>query len=82
MRLGDGDLNDNAGVQRRLIRHTEIHPKYLPGKGYYNVALLTIGPPANISGKYVRPICLPKWSFDAPDEFEGDQMDAAGMYVL
>ncbi len=82
VRLGDGDLKDNIGVQRRLVEKYEIHPKYEEGKPYFDVAVLTIRPEANISSQFVRPICLPKFSSDLIDEFDGDQMDVAGKLVI
>ncbi len=64
MRLGDGNLSDNVGIQRRLILRYDIHPQYQEGQPYYSydVAVLTLDPPADISGQYVRPICIPTLS--------------------
>ncbi len=55
-----------------------VHPKYERGKPYFDVAVLVLDPPVNISGTYVRPICLPNASSTAIDEFDGHQMDVAG----
>ncbi len=78
MRLGDGDLSDDVGVQRRLISNQTRHPKYQSLRPYFDVAVLTFDPPANINSHYVRPICLPDSATDFIDEFDGDQMDVAG----
>ncbi len=78
VRLGDGDLSDDAGVQRRLIRSRKLHPKYKRGQPYFDVAVLTLDPPADINNQFVRPICLPESASDSIEEFEGDQMDVAG----
>ncbi len=78
VRLGDGNLSDNVGVQRRQIDKHSIHPKYEAGLPYFDVAVLTLDMPAEVSGPYVRPICLPEKQSLYFDEFEGDQMDVAG----
>ncbi len=80
VRLGDGNLSDTVGIQRRLITQHTMHPKYEIGRPYYDVAILTLDPPANITGQYVRPICLPETSSEDVDEFDGDQMDVAGIH--
>ncbi len=77
VRLGDGDLSDNVGIQRRLVQNYDIHPKY-QGQAYFDVAVLTLDPPANINTKYVKPICLPDSASNSVAEFDGDQMDVAG----
>ncbi len=78
MRLGDGDLGDEAGIQFRSIHKRELHPKYQWGQPYFDVAMLTLDSRANISGQFVRPVCLPYYDSETIDDFVGDDMEAAG----
>ncbi len=61
-----------------------IHPLYVGfkrgpvGSPYFDVAVLTLNKVANVSGTYVRPICLPEKASDDVNKYEGDQVDVAG----
>ncbi len=56
MRLGDTDLNnpfDDDSVVEREIEEIFIHPKYIKGKAYFDIALLKV---ADLEfGIYIRP---------------------------
>ncbi len=88
VRLGDGDLEDRKGIQFRAIEKRAIHPRYVGakraplGSPYFDVAVLTLDKKVDISGSYVRPICLPESASDNIDKYEGDQVDVAGELPL
>jgi hypothetical protein len=72
IRLGDNNLTsttDDKFVQEYEIKQILNHPKYRPGKGYYDIAVLKI--PAVAFTARVRPICLPNPEFFNVNQYEG-----------
>ena len=69
----------------RLVHDYKIHPDYggsrrVAGSPYYDVAVVTLDRPANLSdgSGFVEPICLPDKPSHELDKYEGDQVEVAG----
>ena len=82
VRLGDGNLDEDYGIQIRGIDNHYLHPNY-EGSSYYDVAVVILDRKANIRPTsngvaYVRPICFPSQPSPNWDRYENHQMDVAG----
>lgn len=49
--MGDADLTVFPGgpAQVRSVSSVEVHPGYVPGQAYYDVAVVTLDNPVNLS---------------------------------
>ena len=60
MRLGTAELDkrySSGGLERR-VKEIKWHPKYKPGRVYFDVGIATAEKPIDFT-EYVRPVCLP-----------------------
>ena len=68
MRLGTTDLqktHSNGGIERR-VKEIRYHPRYRPGRVYFDVGLATASKLITFTD-YVRPVCLPQFPVDFED---------------
>ena len=71
IRIGDYNHSSTADDENALtldIKEIFIHPKYVDGIAYFDVAILETEP-LNLSAS-IQPICLPTYTFDNYDEQE------------
>ena len=57
---------------------SQVHPKYLSEKAYYDVGIAIAQTPIQFSD-YIRPICLPTKPVDDVDYLEGDLVTAGAI---
>ena len=58
------------------IREIFIHPKYVDGMAYFDVAILETEP-LNVSSS-IQPICLPTQATDTFDEYDEQEVQLIG----
>ena len=82
-----GIRNDNFMIQFPGCYHlvpmsawyvSQVHPKYLSEKAYYDVGIAIAQTPIEFSD-YIRPICLPTKPVDDVDYLEGDLVTAGAI---
>ena len=77
MRLGTADMTDaSKGTMRNIIEFMQ-HPKYLPTRAYYDVAIAVANIPIDFTD-FIRPINLPMKPIDDENAFEGDSVTLSG----
>ena len=79
MRLGTSDLegiHSDGGIERR-VKEIRWHPKYKPGKVYFDVGIAVASKLITFT-EFVRPVCLPYLPVDYEDQFEGKFVTLAG----
>jgi len=58
IRAAEDDIKDIAGVVKNL-NEFEVHPKFNPGESYYDISLIKLDSPVQLSSD-IAPICLPQ----------------------
>ena len=71
-----GNEEDNSGTIEREIRNIEIHPKYISGQGYYDVAVVKVDYVE--FSEHMRPICLPTLADPIGDQFNNHLVTVTG----
>ena len=75
--MGTADLESvHNGIERKVI-DISTHPKYKPGKVYYDVGI-AVARDAITFNDYIRPVCLPYLPVDDDDHLEGNFVTLAG----
>ena len=79
MRLGTADLEGihfDGGIERR-IKEIRYHPRYRPGRVYFDVGVATANKLITFT-EYVRPVCLPYLPVDFEDSLKDKFVTLAG----
>ena len=66
--MGTSDLDSihsSYSIERRVV-NIQFHPKYEPGKAYYDVGIAEAGELITFND-YIRPVCLPYLPIDDAD---------------
>ncbi len=71
-----GNEEDNSGTIEREIRNIEIHPKYISGQGYYDVAVVKVDYVE--FSEYMSPICLPMLADPIGDQYNNHFVTVTG----
>ncbi|OQR76984.1 hypothetical protein BIW11_07418, partial [Tropilaelaps mercedesae] len=75
--MGANDLTDKTKRIARRICRIAIHSNYESVNYHNDIAIAELHEPVDISGKWIRSICLPP-STQQPDDISGRQFTAAG----
>ena len=79
MRMGTADLesiHSPGGIERR-VAEIMFHPKYKPGKVYYDVGI-AVADEIITFNEFIRPVCLPYLPVDYNDHLTGKFVTLAG----
>ena len=84
--MGDLDLAsdvDDVNAQRRKIEedHIFFHPSYSFAESYYDLALIRLEPPVDLTYA-VRTICLPSAASEDEDEYRDDLVRLSGSDLM
>ena len=79
-RAGEDEIDRTCGIYRHISdSHIKLHPKYVAGAGYYDVAVVHLEKrfPFN---RFIKPICLPVSNASNLDGHKYHSMRLAGRY--
>ncbi len=72
-----GSRFDDVKTIQVRVASVDVHPRYLIGQAYYDVAIMRLTTPVEIND-YVLPVCLPEVASEDPDVYSGKLVTLTG----